>query len=520
MSRGCYTRQLRGAKLVSPWVVLAVGLSVSPGCRTSEDNIARWANTQQGPTKLVAVFTHDKYDLGLRTLAAMTLVGMRPRGGQRVGLDALLEALTKLPPGERTKLVAELVPAFAQRLAQPPAAEADDSVPYKDAAYSLIAEEGAPLIEDAALQAKLKDSLAAWAMADFSRRMDAPQQKVGMQQLLRTLGPSSVKLLPTLIKPGEPKIDRMAALVAEIGDGETKAAASKSLVEVARQVASQAWLDEKGPQLKKANEESGLNVDDKRFALQLAAYQEEELIRVFSSMKRVGGIAVADYLLEFAADGARPEKLRAAAVAALEGNISKTNPAHVAKILEVAGGDATPDMVRDLALRRVGELPRELVIQRLYGLFAHSNWKVRWLSAELILKMSEGKHIPEFMTEVSKVQAMSISEPLRYGKLLGELQGATENDLKAYLAPTNTPAARVSALGYYYSLGFVGQLATVEPFAADLQKVPACAKDAKDCEWKCADKDIATVGDYVTHCIKPAMQARQQAPAKETEATP
>lgn len=357
-------------------------------------------------------------------------------------------------------------------------------------------------------------------MADFSRRMDAPQQKVGMQQLLRTLGSASVKTLPSLIKPGEPKIDRMVALVAEIGDDDAKAAASKALVEVGKQVASDVWLAEKTPQLKKANEESGITVDDKRFAMQLAAYQEEELIRVFSSMKRVGGVAVADYLLAFAADGARPEKLRAASIAALEGNISKTNADHVGKILEIAGADATPDMVRDLALRRVGELPRELVIQRLYGLFKHSNWKVRWLSAELILKMSEAKHIPEFMAEVGKVTAMSISEPLRYGKLLGELEGATENDLKAFLAVTNAAAVRVSALGYYYSLGFVGQLPTVEPFAADLQKVPACAKDAKDCEWKCAEKEITTVGDYVTHCIKPAMQARQQAPAKETEATP
>lgn len=518
MSRGRKTQ--RGSKLVAPWVLVVLGLSANTGCRTSEENIERWANTQQGPTKLVAVFTHDKYDLGLRTYAAMTLVGMRPRGGQRVGLDALLEALAKLPPAERTKLVAELVPAFVQRLGQPATGETDETVPFKDAAYSLIADEGAPLIEDPAQQAKLKEALAGWAMADFSRRMDAPQQKVGMQQLLRTLGPTSVKGLPSLIKPGEPKIDRMAALVAEIGDAEAKAATSKALVEVGKQVASDAWLAEKTPQLKKANEESGITVDDKRFALQLTAYQEEELIRVFSSMKRVGGVAAADYLLAFAADGARPEKQRAAAIAALEGNINKSNPDHVAKILEIAGADATPDMVRDLALRRVGELPRELVIQRLYGLFKHSNWKVRWLSAELILKMSEAKHISEFLAEVGKVTSMSISEPLRYGKLLGELQGASENDFKAYLAPTNSAAVRVSALGYYYSLGFAGQVPTVEPFAADLQKVPACTKDAKDCEWKCADKEIVTVGDYVTHCIKPAMQARQQAPTKETEATP
>ena len=158
MSRGRKTQ--RGSKLVAPWVLVVLGLSANTGCRTSEENIERWANTQQGPTKLVAVFTHDKYDLGLRTYAAMTLVGMRPRGGQRVGLDALLEALAKLPPAERTKLVAELVPAFVQRLGQPATGETDETVPFKDAAYSLIADEGAPLIEDPAQQAKLKEALA------------------------------------------------------------------------------------------------------------------------------------------------------------------------------------------------------------------------------------------------------------------------------------------------------------------------------------------------------------------------
>lgn len=519
MSRGCYERHLRGAKLVSPSIILAVGLSMSTACRTDEADIARWANTQQGPNKLVAVFTHDKYEPQLRTMAALTLVGMRPRGGQRVGIDALLDALASLPPGERGKLVAELVPALVQRLQQPPG-ETDESIPYKDAAYSLISEEGAPLVEDPALQTQLKEALKSWAVADFSRRMDAPQQKVGMQQLLRTLGPSSVTPLPLLIKPGEQKIDRIVSLIAEIGDPEAKNAASSALVGVAKHVASEAWLQETTPVLKKANEESGLQVDDKRFALQLAAYQEEELIRVFSSMKRVGGPAVGDFLLAYSADPARPERLRAAALAALEGNIDKANADHVSRVLDIAGADTTPDSVRDLALRRVGELPRELVVTRLYGLFSHSNWKVRWLSAELILKMSDAKHVPEFMAEVGKVTSMSISEPLRYGMLLGELPGAGEKDLANYLPPTNPPAVRVSALGYYYSLGFAGQLPTVERFAGDIQKVPACTKEAQDCEWKCADKDIVTIGDYVTHCIKPAMQGRQEAPPKQSETTP
>src|SRR5690606_22285230 len=136
--------------------------------------------------------------------------------------------------------------------------------------------------------------------------------------------------------PGEPKVDRIVQLIAEIGDAETKAKASENLVAVAKQVTSDTWLEEKTPQLKKANEESGLKVDDARFAQQLKAYQEEELIRVFSSMKRVGGAPVVDFLLAFAVDTNRPEKQRAAALAALERNIDKNNSEHIAQLLELA----------------------------------------------------------------------------------------------------------------------------------------------------------------------------------------
>src|SRR5690606_34902762 len=161
------------------------------------------------------------------------------------------------------------------------------------------------------------------------------------------------------------------------------------------------------------------------FAQQLQAYQEEELIRVFSSMKRVGGAPVVDFLLAFAVDSKRPEKQRAAALAALERNIDKKNAEHISRLLQLASADDTPDEVRDQALRRVGELPREMVIQKLYGLFGHDNWKVRWLAAELILQMSEAKHIDEFMDQLGKVKHMSLTEPLRYGKLLGQLKGAS-----------------------------------------------------------------------------------------------
>src|SRR5678816_2388836 len=104
-------------------------------------------------------------------------------------------------------------------------------------------------------------------------------------------------------------------------------------------------------------------------------------------MKRIGGTPVVDFMLRFAQDKTQSAKSRAGALAALQGNLERTNPAHAEAILAVAGAPDTPDQVRDVALSRVAEFPRAVVVERLYSLFSTPTWKVRWVAAELILKM-------------------------------------------------------------------------------------------------------------------------------------
>ena len=86
----------RNCRTIQSWVV-AVSMAGSIACRTSVDDVHRWANTQQGPRKIVAVMTHDKYPDELRIEAAMTLVRMKPRSGRRVGIDELVAGLRALP---------------------------------------------------------------------------------------------------------------------------------------------------------------------------------------------------------------------------------------------------------------------------------------------------------------------------------------------------------------------------------------------------------------------------------------
>jgi hypothetical protein len=530
---------LRASRVLSCVAVLAVTAAAAclPGCRTTNADVERWTETLNGPRKLVAVVTHAKYAPELRVAAAMALVRMKPRGGQHVGLQGegeqseqpgLLRALAGMPPASRAKIVSGMVPFLVRGMRGPaPAPGASDpSIPYKDAAYALLTHDDGVLVVSEANRQALRTALADWAMIDFVPRLGNPTQAYGMEQVLRELGPLGVERLPEKIKPGESKIGDMASLVAELGDPETKARAGARLVEVAKQVASDEWKKDKEPSVRKANEESRLNPTPEQFRAQLDMYQEEELLRVFSSMKKVGGEAIVSYLIDFAKNAQNGEKRRGAALAALEGWLDKSNPQHVKIMLDLAADSATPDSIRDLALRRVGEMPRAMVINDLYGLFDTKNWRVRWVAAELVLKMSDTSQVGEFMSRLGDVEGMAITEAIRYGNLLGKMKGPPEpGELAAkFAAPGNPAQVRVAALGYFHEYGTKADLPLVQRYEDDRAKVPRCGRgpEAEGCEWKCTVgsgneqqlKEIERVGDFVRYCVQPAIE-RRSSPAAQ-----
>ncbi len=518
----------RAGRLVSTTTLLAalaLGAGIS-GCRTTNDDVHRWANTAQGPRKLVAVLEHDKYPMDLRVEAAMTLVSMKPRFGRRIGIGNLIDALNDLPEAERAKIVAAMEPRLEAEILKPatgtPEARTDTSIAYKDASYAMLTNDGGPLVTDRSLVEKLKAALTQWAMTDFSARMDDSSQAYGMEQVLRMLGASGVRGLPALIQVDAPKVDRICDLIADLGDPPTKLEASKRLVTMAQEVNSDRWLKNKTPKLEAANAASKLKPTKDQFQKQLDQYQEEELLRIFGSMKKIGQPPIVEYLLNFAGDKQQSEKRRATALIALEGQVDKDNKSQVDKVLSLASAEDTPDSVRDAAMRRVGEMPRKLVVDRLYPMFDSKEWKVRWVSAELILKMSDSSQIDEFMSHLGHARGMSITEPLRYGQLIGELKKVKVDPVEAldkYADSKYPVTVRLSALGYYYQGGAKSDLAKVDRYASDSVKVPECLPGAKECEWKCTvesggkadEKTVATVGDFVSFCVKPALEKRAPA---------
>jgi hypothetical protein len=321
--------------------------------------------------------------------------------------------------------------------------------------------------------------------------------------------------------PGAAKIDRISQLISDFGDDATKAKASEKLVAVAKEVNSQKWIDQKAGVVEAANKASKLSPKPEQFKAQVQQYQEEALTQVFASMKKVAGKPVVSYLLSFAQDKTQPEKRRAAALAALQGNLDKKDTAQAQAVLAIAGASDTPDSVRDVALQRVGELPRALVIDKLYDLFKESNWKVRWVAGELVLKMSDTTQLPDFFAKLGNAENMAITEPLKYGALIANMKGPPQPvDVVDKYAATGHPVQdRLTALGYYYNVGTAADLAKVSSYMSDKTATPKCKADAKDCDWKCdvqtakgsETKEVTTLGEFVENCVKPAMEKRKPA---------
>lgn len=479
----------------------------------------------------------DKYAFDLRTDAALTLIRMKPRNGRRVGIEGgddpeqtgIIAVLASLPKDVRAKMVEHLIPQLDANIKDSNARKAtthqDDSYPYKDTLFALLTHDNGSLIGNEDERRQLREILSTWVADDFAGRIDEPSQIFSVDQVLGALRAQGVKRLPDLLVPNAPKLDRLVQFIADLGDDETKLRASKKLVDVAQYTASPKWKEDRAPSVRKANQDSKLSPTPKQFEDQLAQYQEEELTRLFSSMKRTGGRPVVDYLIAFASQKSVPEKQRVAALAALENNLDKNDPKHADAMFALASASDSPDPIRDLSLRRIGEMPRKNVISKLFSLFDHPNWKVRWVAAELVLKMSDSTQLGEFMTHLGEVKQMALAEPLRYGELLGDLKGPQKPAafVPPYIEPRNKVPARLTALSWYFNTGTAKDIDSLKHWANDKAATPKCPKDAKDCEWKCeaptADgksdvREIATVGEFVLYCVIPEIE-RRNAPQKK-----
>jgi hypothetical protein len=320
--------------------------------------------------------------------------------------------------------------------------------------------------------------------------------------------------------PESSKVDRIASLIADLGDEPTKQAASVQLVALAQGVDSPVWVAKMKALVIESNKRANTPATDQQVQLQLDKFQEQELTKIFGSMKKIGGRPVIDYCLKFASNGKNSDERRKAALAALEGRIDKGNTADVDAIFLIAKDEATPDAVRDLAFARLGELPKEQVVPKLYTLFEPKKWKVRWVSASLVLKTMSTKNIPEFMRHLPPNTAtkQGLSEPLTYGAAIAKMEApAGEPKPRDAILPylnAKELGPRLTALGFFYQ-GKKADISVVQSHEEDKALVPKCDKE-DECGWTCEvpkapgsqeteSKTIGTVGEFVKFCIVPSM---------------
>lgn len=497
------------------------------GCRVNDNDIKRWGTTEHGPDKLVAVLSHEKYDWSLRVEAGLELIRMKPRSGRRVGIGRIVETLAFMTPDERKKVVEGMTPELVKQIKQLPPASAqgsaeDPSYPYKDAAVAMLTYDKAILVSDEKVRKQINDALIEWSQIDFERRLENTSQMFGMEQMMRSLGSAAVKGMPRLITLESTKFDRIASMVSELGDQQTKEATAAKLVELAKYTASAEWEKKTTPMLEAANKASKITTNPQQFKAQLTQYQDESLTKVFASIKKVGTRPAIDYCLSVGGDKNQGDKRREAALAALEGRLDRNNTADVEKIFEIASADDVPDNVRDMAFSRIGEMPRDQVIGKLYGMFGAKKWKVRWVSASLVLTMSNTTQLGEFMSKLpgGAAAGFALTEPLSYGGKIEKMQVKDNKSPLDAVTPflkEGSLAARLTALGYFYANGKAADLPKIEAFKADKTKVPKV--DDPDGKWQCdvpkgADgketetKNITTVGEFVSFCVEPAVRGR------------
>jgi hypothetical protein len=512
------------------------GLGVVSGCAVSESDVHRWETTEGGPEKLYAIVTHDKYSWPLREEAALSLVRMRPRNGKRVGLEYLAMgfdtslgrvqgALGVLTEEARRTIVDGITPKLVEAIVQPPPPKPaegaviapDPSVPYKDAAFALLSHEP-PLATDDKAKAELTSALAQWVQSDFETRIDNGSQQFGIEQIMRFIGSSSVKSLPTCITETSTKVDRACALVADIGDEETKKRAAEAVVVLGKRIDSPEWLDKQRAAVLEANRISHSTAGPQQVAQQLTLYQEQELEKVFTQLKRIGGRPAVDYCLAFAHDKSKSEKMRVDALLAIENRVDKNVPNDVNLIFDIVKDDTNPDKVRGVALARLGELPKEMILPKLYSLF-DKKWQVRMDAERMIVRMITTKELADFMRHLPDTAQTKIgmSEPLSTGATVMAMdpQGGPKprTVLNGFLESKEL-GAKLTAVGSYYQAK-KGEASALTPLESDKSPVPKC-DPADQCGWTCdvpkpgsketETKTVTTVGEFVKWCVEPSLQ--------------
>jgi hypothetical protein len=459
--------QLRELSGVLPMVSLV--LLLGTGCRITERDLETWQGTVKGPGKMVAVLQADKYDMALRTRAALGLVEMQRSDVD--GVAELLATLPKLDSAAREQVVSGLVPGLVELMGKDKAPSADDTkseppalqIRAKDAAFALV-----PLAS-AETRKALTDAVMGWYVADFDGRSLAGAYSA--EQVVRSLGASAASKLVDALSARSPQqaLIKQSELIGQLGDAATKKRAAQKLVEIEREMHGEPFLAWLRAQIK---EQLGANsgVDAARIERTVLLNRDKFIDEgVIPAMKYLAGEPeVAGRLLAIASEQA-PELAmrRARALQALEG---KAREEHLDPLLALALDPNAPPSVRDYAFDRVGDTRSPRAIAPMWPLVQDKKeQRLRWRAGELVLTVGGSEVLSEFFAKLPGGNDVTYEpEELEgYALRLGQMTPLPRTVAAAQLSSPDW-WDRVIALHFFARKGEASDVAQLERLATDV----------------------------------------------------
>lgn len=423
-------------RIAAPILTALICLLAS-GCKVTSEDIDYWMGTQKGPGKIVAVLLADKYEDELRTYSGLALVRMEPRPPSRGhdpidGVTELQVAVGRLDEETRERLVDQMAPELIRMMrgeSTPNATEGEGIPPLqiraKDAAFLLL-----PYAGESQRQ-EMSDAIVDWFAVDFDARNLAGN--FSAEQVIRRLGAPAAERLVGAMNARLPQqaLIKVAQLIAELGNSQTKAEAASRLVEIEREMESEEYTDYLRQRLRdqlRASRGEDAEIDEQ--AVNGAAVLNREnfiTLGALPAMKHLNDQAVIqDRLLEMAqvteVEGlaeAKIEERRVKALQAMEGGVRAEQ---VDSLVQLALGEDSPTAVRDYAFDRIADSRSTAAIPQLWPAFSETgDWRVRWRIGSLILTLGGADVVQDFFNRLDD-ESYAREELHGYGERLAGMR--------------------------------------------------------------------------------------------------
>ena len=469
-------------------------LSLTLGaCKVTQADIDAWKGTRKGPGKMVAVMQANKFDLPLRTYAALGLVEMERQDVD--GVTEMQRAIQKLEPDTRAKIIDGLADGLIAMMKKAPATPSSDGtapahqIRAKDAAFLLVSSAPPETRE------KLTRAVVEWYTADFNGR--SLSGNFSAEQVVRGLGASAARSLVDALNAKLPQaaLIKLAELIGQLGDPASRQRAGARLVQIEREMEGNGFLDWLKHQIADQMKAQGGTADASRIA-KAAELNRENFISngALPAMKYLADQAeVTKRLLEIAAHkDAKLTDRRTRALQALEGKMSSE---HVDEVLALALDGSNPVTVRDYAFDRVGDTRSPKALPPMWQLLQSDDPRLRWRAGELILAIGGPSVLAEFLSKLPKDGASYEPEELDgYAQRMAQMSPPPRDSALSQLQSANW-WENVIALSYFQRKGSEADVAVMEPLTKSTTTVKGKRWDKGDTVGKVAERAIAGLRD-------------------------